>query len=78
VTTAQHPHQNPAEQQVKGLPAWYFGLAGLLVASFERNGDDGGGQPFGTGFRCQHCRASLAYWLQDHGFQVTLVEKGSR
>lgn len=27
--------QNPAQPQVKGLPAWYFGMAGLLVASFD-------------------------------------------
>jgi hypothetical protein len=31
VTTAQYPVQ----QQVRGLPVWYFGLAGLLVASFD-------------------------------------------
>jgi hypothetical protein len=35
VTTAQHARQNPVQQQVKGLPAWYFVLAGLLVASFD-------------------------------------------
>jgi hypothetical protein len=31
VTTAQQPTQ----QQVKGLPNWYFLMAGLLVASFD-------------------------------------------
>ncbi|HEX4226523.1 MAG TPA: hypothetical protein VHZ97_29435 [Pseudonocardiaceae bacterium] len=35
VTTAQHRLQDPTEPQVKGLPAWYFLLAGLLVASFD-------------------------------------------
>lgn len=35
VTTDQRPRQNPAQQQVRGLPAWYFVLAGLLVASFD-------------------------------------------
>lgn len=35
VTTARHPAENPAQQQVRGLPAWYFVLAGLLVASFD-------------------------------------------
>lgn len=35
VTTDQRPRQNPAQQQVRGLPLWYFGLAGLLVASFD-------------------------------------------
>lgn len=27
--------QKPVQQQVRGLPAWYFVLAGLLVASFD-------------------------------------------
>lgn len=27
--------QGPPQQQVRGLPAWYFVLAGLLVASFD-------------------------------------------
>lgn len=27
--------QRPVEQRVRGLPAWYFVLAGLLVASFD-------------------------------------------
>lgn len=27
--------RNPVRQQVEGLPAWYFVLAGLLVASFD-------------------------------------------
>jgi hypothetical protein len=35
VTTEQRPDQDTAQQQVKGLPAWYFALAGLLVASFD-------------------------------------------
>ncbi len=35
VTTEQRQHQDTAQQQVKGLPAWYFVLAGLLVASFD-------------------------------------------
>lgn len=35
VTTDQGPVRNPARQQVRGLPVWYFGLAGLLVASFD-------------------------------------------
>lgn len=26
---------DPAREQVRGLPVWYFGLAGLLVASFD-------------------------------------------
>lgn len=34
-TTDQGLAQNPVEQQVRGLPAWYFVLAGLLVASFD-------------------------------------------
>lgn len=35
VNTDRGPTHNPAQQQVKGLPVWYFGLAGLLVASFD-------------------------------------------
>ncbi|GIH17701.1 hypothetical protein [Rugosimonospora africana] len=35
VTTEQGPPHNAAQQQVRGLPAWYFVLAGLLVASFD-------------------------------------------
>lgn len=35
VTTDQRLPQEPVQQQVRGLPAWYFGLAGLLVASFD-------------------------------------------
>jgi len=35
MTTDQRPVQNPTKQPVRGLPAWYFGLAGLLVASFD-------------------------------------------
>jgi hypothetical protein len=35
VTTEQQPQQDMARQQVRGLPVWYFGLAGLLVASFD-------------------------------------------
>lgn len=35
VTTDQRSQQNPVQQPVKGLPAWYFVLAGLLVASFD-------------------------------------------
>lgn len=35
VPTDRVPPHNPAHQQVKGLPAWYFVLAGLLVASFD-------------------------------------------
>ncbi|HEX3792200.1 MAG TPA: hypothetical protein VHW44_30330 [Pseudonocardiaceae bacterium] len=35
VTTDQGPPKSPAQQQVGGLPAWYFVLAGLLVASFD-------------------------------------------
>lgn len=27
--------ENPTQQPVKGLPTWYFVLAGLLVASFD-------------------------------------------
>src|SRR6201999_3080384 len=35
VTTDQGQALHPAQQQVRGLPAWYFVLAGLLVASFD-------------------------------------------
>lgn len=35
VTTDQRLPDNPAQQQVRGLPTWYFCLAGLLVASFD-------------------------------------------
>ena len=35
VATAQRTPQDPAQQRVRGLPTWYFGLAGLLVASFD-------------------------------------------
>lgn len=35
VTMARRPPQGATQQQVRGLPAWYFGLAGLLVASFD-------------------------------------------
>ena len=35
VTTDQRPAQDPVQQQVKGLPAWYFALAGLLAASLD-------------------------------------------
>lgn len=35
VATNQGPRQDPARPPVKGLPAWYFALAGLLVASFD-------------------------------------------
>ena len=35
VTTDQGPAQNPVQQQIRGLPAWYFVLAGLLVASLD-------------------------------------------
>ena len=35
VTTDQRLPENSTQQQVRGLPAWYFGLAGLLVASFD-------------------------------------------
>ena len=35
VTTDQRQQQDPARPQVKGLPVWYFVLAGLLVASFD-------------------------------------------
>jgi hypothetical protein len=35
VTTAQRPQQDATQQQVRGLPPWYFALAGLLVASFD-------------------------------------------
>ncbi|WP_208641253.1 hypothetical protein [Micromonospora arborensis] len=35
MATGQWPAQNPVQQQVSGLPAWYFVLAGLLVASFD-------------------------------------------
>lgn len=35
VTTDQEPAQSPVRQQVRGLPTWYFLLAGLLVASFD-------------------------------------------
>jgi hypothetical protein len=35
VTTTQSPPEQPAQQQVRGLPAWYFVLAGILVASFD-------------------------------------------
>jgi hypothetical protein len=35
VTTDQRPAQDPVQQQVRGLPWWYFVLAGVLVASFD-------------------------------------------
>jgi hypothetical protein len=35
VTTTEKPQQDLARQQVRGLPVWYFVLAGLLVASFD-------------------------------------------
>lgn len=35
VTADRRPQQSPAQQQVRGLPAWYFVLVGLLVASFD-------------------------------------------
>lgn len=35
VTTVRRPAQDPAQEQVRGLPIWYFVLAGLLVASFD-------------------------------------------
>jgi hypothetical protein len=35
VTTDRRPQRIPTQQQVRGLPAWYFVLAGLLVASFD-------------------------------------------
>lgn len=35
VTTDPEPARNPVQQQVRGLPTWYFVLAGLLVASFD-------------------------------------------
>ncbi|KAA2262706.1 hypothetical protein F0L68_12495 [Solihabitans fulvus] len=35
VTTDQGPARKPIQQQVRGLPVWYFVLAGLLVASFD-------------------------------------------
>lgn len=41
VTDRQLPH-DAAPQPVRGLPIWYFGMAGLLVASFDI------GQQFGA------------------------------
>lgn len=35
VATDQRPRHALAQQQVRGLPVWYFVLAGLLVASFD-------------------------------------------
>jgi hypothetical protein len=35
VTTVRQSAESVTEQQVRGLPAWYFALAGLLVASFD-------------------------------------------
>jgi hypothetical protein len=35
VTTAESTSENVTQQQVRGLPVWYFVLAGLLVASFD-------------------------------------------
>lgn len=35
VAADQRPRQDQALQPVKGLPGWYFALAGLLVASFD-------------------------------------------
>src|ERR1700742_176744 len=35
VTKDQGLTAQPVQQQVTGLPAWYFVLAGLLVASFD-------------------------------------------
>jgi hypothetical protein len=35
VTTDPGPAQNPVHRQVRGLPWWYFVLAGVLVASFD-------------------------------------------
>lgn len=35
VTTDRRPQPELAQQQVRGLPVWYFVLAGLLVASFD-------------------------------------------
>jgi hypothetical protein len=35
LTTTRTQSDDPARQQVRGLPAWYFGLAGLLAASFD-------------------------------------------
>ncbi len=34
-TAAPRPTAEPARQQVRGLPVWYFVMAGLLVASFD-------------------------------------------
>ncbi len=34
-TTARRPPQSSTQQPVRGLPAWYFVLAGVLVASFD-------------------------------------------
>ncbi len=35
VTADQESSQNAAQQQVRGLPTWYFGMVGLLVASLD-------------------------------------------
>lgn len=35
VTTARRPPEDQAQEQIRGLPVWYFVLAGLLVASFD-------------------------------------------
>ncbi|HEY4019826.1 MAG TPA: hypothetical protein VGM75_14125 [Pseudonocardiaceae bacterium] len=45
VTTEQRAAQSSTEQQVKGLPAWYFGLAGVLVASFDISQQFSSGYP---------------------------------
>jgi hypothetical protein len=46
VTTAQPPQQNATQSQVRGLPAWYFLLAGLLVASFDISQQFSSGHPW--------------------------------
>jgi hypothetical protein len=45
VATARDPSENLIEQQVRGLPAWYFVLAGLLVASFDISRQFGSNYP---------------------------------
>lgn len=38
--------QRPVESPVRGLPAWYFVLAGLLVASFDISQQFSAGHPW--------------------------------
>lgn len=46
VSMAQRPQQDPAQPQVKGLPVWYFFMAGLLVASFDISQQFSQGHPW--------------------------------